>query len=93
MKTHNGKKIIGQQLINARTHAAKGNDNYAKAIMTNKMSFPPHVTREKQIEIADHQLAYAKEIRAGKHDSNFTIWQRMDTFITGKCIGFLPKTL
>lgn len=89
MITHLGKKITGKRLENARLHASKVEDRYAKSILEGKIEFASHVTRLAQIEIANKESKYAEEIREGRHDSNFTIWQRMDTFLTGECIALL----
>ena len=33
-----------------------------------------------------------EKIESGEWDSNFTIWQRMYSFLTGECPAFLPKS-
>jgi hypothetical protein len=88
--THTGEKVDGFQLeraINkvadwyvANAHAVYKEDNYAT-----------HVTEATKIDILNNDLKRSQEIRNGKHLNNFTIWQRINTELTGKCVAFLPK--
>lgn len=89
-KTHTGETVTGEKLTNALNLAAKQWQDNAIALYQGD-DYPPHVTlRTKRIRLLDG-LKTARKIRANEID-NFTLWQRVDTILTGECIGFLPKT-
>lgn len=90
MKTHLGETITGARLTLARNYAASVNLRYAISIERGQVEFADHMTREAQLTIAKKERRLAKEIQAGKHDHNFTIWQRMNYNITGESVAFLP---
>jgi len=75
----------------ARGYAAKIDDEIAEHAFDEDFGFADHVTEEDKRRYADDHRKHAEEIRAGKHDHNFTVWQRMHFFLTGECAPFLPK--
>lgn len=91
MKTHNGTTLNPHQLNQARKYAASINRRYAKSIELGTCDFASHITREAQLQIAKREHVQADAIEAGECDHNFTIWQRMNYFITGESVAFLPK--
>jgi hypothetical protein len=90
MMTSNKEVVTGERLQEAREHASQINLRHAKSIRDGKVTFASHVTNERMITIAEKEEQHAKEIIEGIHDNNFTIWQRMNTFLTGECVPFLP---
>lgn len=87
--THTGQRIKGDRLRDAlntvandwarMTHAIRVQDDYAS-----------HVTEKHKDNNLANGLALAEEIRGGAIDS-FTIWQRVNTVLTGECVAFLSK--
>lgn len=53
--------------------------------------FATHVTTEMKVEYFDRHSKFIDEVRLGLHDSNFTIWQRMNYYIAGKCVPLFSK--
>ncbi len=49
-----------------------------------------HVSEAKKELLLQEQLAQAERIRAGTEPMGFWLWQRINTELTGECIGFLP---
>lgn len=75
----------------AREYAAKIHHKLAASAFDPDFGFASHITEEDKQKYSDDQRRYAAEVEAGEHDSNFTIWQRMNYFLTGECTPFLPK--
>lgn len=53
--------------------------------------FASHVTVEMKKEYFDRILALIEDIKSGKLDNNFTVWQRMNTYMTGNCEPLFSK--
>lgn len=87
--THNGELVSGQKLIKAINKVADDRVKLYQAIRKED-AYAPHVTEQQKDEILLKDLAYAEEIRSGQHLNNFTIWQLVNTVLTGECVGFLP---
>ena len=79
-----------QQLQAARVYAAQPSRDCADHAFDDDFGFASHVTREDKRRYVEDNLKHAAEVEAGKHDGNFTIWQRMNYFLTGECVPFLP---
>lgn len=60
--------------------AVKANDPYAS-----------HVTEEYKEAKFKRDMNYADQIEFGEVSFNFTIWQRINTELTGECPGFLSQ--
>ena len=88
MITHKGQEVIGDELIEARKHVADDIVTVAYAIYKQDV-YADHVTPKKKTELLHRDISYAEEVQKGLHDDNFTIWQRMNTFITGECVALL----
>ena len=82
---------MNEQLKAARVYAAKIDRDIAAHAFDPDFGFAAHVTyKDKVIYAANHAL-HACEIEAGLHDHNFTVWQRMNYYLTGECVPFLPN--
>ena len=78
-----------EQISLARKYATQVHLDYIEAIDKNEAGFASHVTEEKIQEIRAQKLNYIQEILDGKHDGNFSVWQRMNYYLTGECVPFL----
>lgn len=74
----------------AREYAAQINHNCANHAFDTNYGFASHVTYADKVKYVIKERQYAREIEAGLHDNNFTIWQRMNYFLTGECVALLP---
>jgi len=81
MKTSKGEIITGRRLIEARRAACE--------IAIEQLQDPPRCNDPKGYAIELKKSIC--RIMSGKSDNNFTIWQRMDYYLTGNSIPFLPK--
>lgn len=88
-RTHKGDLIGGQTLIDAIEKVAAERVKLYQAIRKED-AYAPHVTEQQKDEILLKDLAYASQIRSGQHLNNFTVWQLVNTVLTGECVGFLP---
>ncbi len=84
-------KIEKNDLQAARNYAAKIDDSIADHAFNEDFGFATHVTEEDKQKYVDRHRKLANEIRFGKYDSNFTVWQRMHFFLTEECVPFFPK--
>ncbi len=84
-RTHTGEIIQGEKLQSALNKVA---DNWQRVAV--QSDFPPHVTPEVVAEWNKRNFETAEKIRAGKID-NFTLWQRVNTELTGECVALLPS--
>jgi len=89
MRTHKGEPVSPVDLRRARQHVAQWRRENAKAIRLCG-DYASHVSESEKDSTLQYSLGYADEIESGQHDNNFSVWQRMNTFLTGECIGFLP---
>lgn len=88
--THTGEIISGNRLSDALNAVADWYKDNAFAIYR-KDEYASHVTEECKEENLYQQLQQAKRIRTGNEHCGFWLWQRINTELTGNCIGFLPK--
>lgn len=88
--THSKECVTGERLIAARAKVADDWARIARAIRSSD-DYGPHVTTAEKDEALRIMLAEADAIRAGNHGRNFTIWQRINTELTGECVALLPK--
>ena len=54
-----------------------------------KDRYAPHITEEQKDRFLKESLERADEIERGENLS-FTVWQKVNYKLTGKCVGFLP---
>ena len=89
MKLHTGKILTETELAEALKKVANDLRENAYAIHSEN-AYASHVTQEEKERYLQERLGYANEVEKGLYNSNFTIWQRVDTLLTGECIAFLP---
>ena len=89
-RTHTGEIVKGKRLQDALEKVADKWASNARAIREND-DYAPHVTEEKKDLNLKRHLAYAEGIRTGENVNNFTIWQRVNTELTGDCVALPPK--
>jgi len=73
-----------KSIQDARKYAAQINHECANHALDDDFGFASHVTHNDKLAYAEKQRSYAVAIENGEHDSNFTIMQRMDYFLTGE---------
>lgn len=86
--THKGTRISGDQLQDAINKVADDCAENARAIKKEN-AYASHVTEKQKEQYLSKGLEYAEHIRLGNID-NFTIWQRVNNYLTGECVAFLP---
>lgn len=79
------------RLQDARDYAASISDRLADRALDDDFGFAEHVTHEDKLRYIERHRRNAAEIRDCKHDHNFTIWQRMNYYLTGKDVALLPS--
>ena len=91
MRTHTGEIVTGDRLNEARKYAAGFERRSCRQWLTNPDYGADHVTTSQRGEIAAINMRKALQTEYGERDNNFTIWQRMDYFLTCKCVPFLSN--
>ena len=86
-RTHTGEIIEGERLQIALNAVADDWRDIALRIHESG-DYASHVTQERKDANLERDLAFAEEIRNGGR-FGFTIWQRVNTKLTGECVGFL----
>ena len=84
MKGYTQKKI--QQ---AREYAAQIEYRLSNECLLPNFGYADHVTEQDKQKYSEKYFRYAQEIEQGIHDNNFTIWQRMNYYLTGESVAFL----
>lgn len=74
----------------AREYAAGINNRLAAGAFHPDAGFASHVTDADRLEYVRREVQTVRDILAGKLDHNFTVWQRMNYFLTGESVPFLP---
>lgn len=87
-KTHTGEVITGERLQKAFDKVADDWANLGLKIRKDD-EYAAHVTEEEKDANLTRDLESADNIRAG-NISDFTIWQRINTELTGECVALLP---
>ena len=78
-----------EKVQEAREDVAKFWEENAKAIREED-DYGPQIPEKTKDDNLVKGIAFAGEIRAGKQDHCFTIWQRIYEYLTGECVAFLP---
>lgn len=78
-------------LHQARQYAAQVNHNCANHAFDSDFGFACHITYADKVKYVAKERQYAREIETGIHDHNFTIWQRMNYYLTGEMVALLPN--
>jgi len=87
-RTHTGEIVTGEKLQKAIDEVAEYYRKLAVAIRKEDC-YASHVTEEKKDQNMQEMIASADKLKDNLH--NFTIWQKINTALTGECIGFLPN--
>ena len=88
VKTSNGVILEGEELKNILKVVSKDLIDTAYAVY-NGNYYASHITEENKKEFLNKSIEYAREVELGKHNNNFTIWQRINFIHTGNCIPFM----
>jgi len=77
--------------VKARIYAAQIHYELAEEATApgNPLGFASHVTEEDKRLYAERERLYGDEVVGGRHDHNFTIWQRIYYFLTGEDVPLL----
>lgn len=86
-KTHTGEIVTGDRLQKALNTVADFWADNARAIRKENR-YASHVTEDRKEKNLKDQLERAEQIRGGDIGS-FTIWQRVNTELTGECVALL----
>jgi len=86
-RTHTGELVTGPRLTAALASVASDWAGMAHAIRQED-AYASHVTEADKDSYLAADLAMAERIRNGEVKS-FTIWQRVDTALTGECVALL----
>jgi hypothetical protein len=90
VKLSNGKILTKDDLNKALKQVSK--DIIENAIAVRKEDlYADHITEDQKDKYLKDCIEYAKEVLEGKHNSNFTIWQRVNYIFTWDSIALLPK--
>jgi|WetSurMetagenome_2_1015567.scaffolds.fasta_scaffold1673072_1 hypothetical protein len=87
--THNGRQVTGTELQAALDKVANDWAQLARDIRAED-AYAGHVSEfDKDMNMLN-MVADAEKIRGGAVD-NFTIWQRVNTVLTGDCVALLGR--
>lgn len=89
-RTYVGDLVTGERLQAALNAVAEDWAQMATAIRRED-AYASHVTDAEKDEILERDLAFSEAIRRGEA-TGFTIWQRINTALTGECVPlFRPE--
>ena len=88
--THTGEIVEGERLKVALKAVGNWYIKNAHAIRKEN-AYAAHVTEETKIKCLQRQLELGERIVTGREPCGFWLWQRINTELTGKCVGFLPE--
>jgi hypothetical protein len=86
-KTHTGKLVTGARLNDSLGRVADFFVYNAYAVRIEDL-YASHVTESEKDQYLAESLERAERIRAGNVD-NFTVWQRVNTDLTGEFVALL----
>jgi hypothetical protein len=91
-KTHTNILIDENSLIykNALKIVAENHRDIARNIF-NSDCYAAHVTEEQKITNYNKDLLHANQIENGTANMSFTLWQEINTIITGECVPLFHK--
>jgi aminoglycoside phosphotransferase family enzyme len=89
---HNGNNYTmnDEKYTDALKNVANFHRKNAKSIYINN-KYASHVTNEKKKENLNNSLKYADDIENGIAKYSFTLWQQINTELTGECIALFNK--
>lgn len=86
--THTGQTVTGSALQEALDKVASDLQRIAESIYKEN-AYADHVPEVVKLQNLKNGLELADRVKSGTIDS-FTVWQRINTELTGKCIALLP---
>jgi hypothetical protein len=87
-RTHKGEYVEGKRLQDALASVASDWRELAHAIYQDD-AYASHVTQNEKDAIRAKHLAFADRIESGKESVGYTIWQRVNSKLTGECVALL----
>jgi hypothetical protein len=87
-RTHEKEIVDGVRLENALKVVADWHRVNARAVYECS-DWGSHVTQSQKDQYLEKRLVYASEVQTGTAKMSFDLWQRVNTELTGKCVGFL----
>jgi hypothetical protein len=88
-RTHTGEVVTGERLQAACKAVAQWQEENARAIRRED-TYASHVTEEQKEQALSEYLAWAEKNRKQENLHNFSVWQRVNTELTGECVALLP---
>lgn len=86
-RTHTGEVVTGERLASALNAVADWYAENARAIRRED-AYASHVTEETKERSLTEGLAFAEQVRRGEV-GGFSVWQRINTHLTGECVALL----
>lgn len=86
-RTHTGEIVEGERLREALNAVADWYAENARAIRRDD-HYAAHVTEARKDEALASGLEFAEQVRRGEH-CGFSVWQRVNTHLTGECVALL----
>ena len=86
-RTHTGEMVTGERLASALNAVADWYAENARAIRRED-TYASHVTEETKERLLTEGLAFAAQVRRGEV-GGFSVWQRINTHLTGECVALL----
>lgn len=86
-RTHDGRIVTGERLAAALNAVADWYAENARAVRRED-AYAAHVTEETKERRLSDGLAFAEGVRAGER-VGFSVWQRVNTHLTGECVALL----
>lgn len=88
-RTHTGEIITGNRLTDALNQVADRKIESAKKIRLENL-YAPHVTEKQKEDNMLRAIERAEQVRTGINLNSLSIWQDINTVLTGECIALLP---
>ena len=88
-KTHTGEIITGERLKSAIKAVASDWRKLAYDIREED-AYASHVSEAEKDEIMAQHIKSADDFENGTSGPCFTLWQRLNTKLTGECVALLP---
>lgn len=89
-RTHTGEIVTGQRLTDACKQVADFlRDNARSMRAETNGKYASHVTEADKDRYLAEKLEYADRVERGETLHNFSTWQRVNTALTGECVGLL----
>ena len=86
----NGKEYPQAEIVAARKYAAEPSKQCADHALDDEFGFASHITHKDKLEYIADRKQRVIDIENGMLDNCFTVWQRINEYLTGKCVTLLP---